>query len=104
MPTIAAIWRGQIPLSKVVWFYGFMGSIVLALPVNLSTITGVPRSNTLMISYCAIIVLYTVFVSVAIWKSANQYRGLFIWPLVSKLSVAIVLSLMSVSFLLGLLR
>ena len=104
MPTIAAIWRGQIPLSKVVWFYGFMGSIVLALPVNLSTITGAPRSNTLMVSYCVLVVLYTVFVSVAIWKSANQYRGLFIWPLISKLSVAIVLSLMAASFLVGLLR
>ncbi len=102
MPTIAAIWQGRIPLSRVVWFYGFMGSIVLALPVNLSTITGAPRSSTLMVGYCVVIILYTIFVSIAIWKSANQYRGPFIWPLISKLSVAIVLSLMAASFVLGL--
>ena len=57
-----------------------------------------------MVGYCILVVLYTLFVSVAIWKSANQYRGLFIWPLISKLSVAIVLSLMAAAFLLGLLR
>ncbi len=34
---------------------------------------------------------------------ASQYRGRFIWPLISKLSVAIVLSLMATSFLMGLL-
>lgn len=103
MPTVTAIWRGEIPLPKIVWFYGFMGSIVLALPVNLSTVAGAAPSNNVMVFYCAIIILYTIFVSIAIWKSASRYRGLFVWPLISKLSVAIVLAAMVGSFLMGLL-
>ena len=102
MPTVAALWRGDLPLQKIVWFYGFMGSIVLALPINLTTIAGAPRSNGIMLFYCMIIVAYTIFVSLAIWKAANRYEGYFFWPLLSKLSVAIVLAVMVGGFLKGL--
>ena len=101
MPTVAALWRGDLPLPKIVWFYGFMGSIVLALPINLTTIAGAPRSNAVMLFYCVIIVAYTIFVCISIWKAASRYHGFFFWPLISKLSVAIVLAVMVGGFLSG---
>lgn len=94
MNLIRALWRGNIPLAKTYWLYGFLVLLLLNLPLiiietyppNPSTLaTVLVGANTL------IILIYCVFILVAVWRSASNYTGYKYWAGLAKFWVIMVL-------------
>jgi hypothetical protein len=76
------LWRGEIPLVKTYWIYGCLVGLVIRLISPALTYILVANSQSLsafdvsFISYLWVLitVLYSVFILIAIWRSANKYE------------------------------
>jgi hypothetical protein len=91
MNTVAALWRGQIPLARTAWIYGGVLLIALVSPILVLTALKSPLIHSpLMIPLCVFILLYAAFIAVAIWRSANNYGGWIAWRALAKGSVVVV--------------
>ena len=97
---IIDFWYGRIPLWKSYWLIGeLINSLILFLIYNIDTkildnkdlFEQLPFINFTSFSLISklIIFLWTMFVTVGIWRSAEAYKGKFIW---------IVLALISLSY------
>lgn len=82
---IVRLWRGDVPLWKTYWIYGALVGAILNI---LLTIWLYQRSyyaeafskfDQYFISYffLAVIIVYSILISVGIWRSANKYRNLY---------------------------
>lgn len=78
---LARLWRGQIPLGQTYWIYGVLGSIVIRIisPViayymaaNATSLSGFDIA-LIRYTWAAIAIAYSLFICVAIWRSANRY-------------------------------
>ena len=91
MRIVMALWRGQVPLARTAWFYGGVLLVALLSPVLVLTAVRSPLLySPLMIPVCIIVLLYAVFIAVAIWRSANNYGGWVAWRALAKGSVVVV--------------
>jgi len=99
MTQVTALWRGEVPLAKTGWLYGFLGLLLLAFPIILLSGLGlVSAARPLLLTLSAAILLYAPFIAVAIWRSAGNYRGKFAWGLLAKGSVLFVALEVAVGF------
>jgi hypothetical protein len=79
MGLVRSLWNGDIPLGRAWWLYGFLIGFLLQLP--LITINAYPiRVETipmrfLVLLLAVLIVVYAIFMTVAIWRSATKYAG-----------------------------
>jgi hypothetical protein len=106
MNLIKALWYGDVTLAKAAWIYGAFGSIILAFPLNLINATGVTYGHSgafyfFILAHSVIVLTYSGFISVAIWRSAAKYTGLWLWPLLVKLSIVLILLAVFAAFLWG---
>ena len=100
---LKALWKGDIPLSITYWVFGFLlGSIFKVVSYviehNLMTmILKIPEQSLeyLLFTYNAWLVVYSIFISVAIWRSATKYKGSTIWAILAK--VLVVLGILALS-------
>ena len=91
------LWRGEIPLVRTYWVFGVLFSSLLAIPSYLivPAISNAPGSGPSasleygMMAYAVFVLAYTVFISVAIWRSAAKYKGSEIWAVLSRVMVVI---------------
>ncbi len=91
MTQIAALWRGQVSLAKTGWLYGLVGLLLLAVPLTLITSLGLgPSMREVLLALSVAILLYAVFIAVAVWRAAGHYKGKFAWRLLAKGSVLFV--------------
>ena len=92
-------WNGKIKLWKSYWLVGeLLNGIVLLIIFNLeiyffntnSTVSQIPFLNfsNLTILSKTIIFLWTIFISVGIWRSAENYKGSIIWIILTFIIVA----------------
>ena len=92
-------WNGKIKLWKSYWLVGeLLNGIVLLIIFNLeiyffntnSTVSQIPFLNfsNLTILSKAIIFIWTIFISVGIWRSAENYKGSIIWIILTFIIVA----------------
>ena len=99
MTQVTALWRGEVPLAKTGWLYGFLGLLLLAFPIILLSGLGlVSAARPLLLTLSAAILIYAPFIAVAIWRSAGNYRGKFAWRLLAKGSVLFVALEVAVGF------
>tara|TARA_B100001287_G_C22369027_1_gene383370 strand:+ start:163 stop:504 length:342 start_codon:yes stop_codon:yes gene_type:complete len=92
-------WNGKIKLWKSYWLVGeLLNGIVLLIIFNLeiyffntnSSVSQIPFLNfsNLTILSKTIIFLWTIFISVGIWRSAENYKGSIIWIILTFIIVA----------------
>ncbi len=91
------LWRGEIPLVRTYWVFGVLFYSLLEIPSYLivpaiSNSPDVEPSASFvfgMTAYAIFVLAYTVFVSVAIWRSAGNYKGSEIWAVLARVMVVI---------------
>ena len=92
-------WNGKIKLWKSYWLVGeLLNGLVLLIIFNLeiyffntnSSVSQIPFLNfsNLTILSKTIIFLWTIFISVGIWRSAENYKGSIIWIVLTFIIVA----------------
>jgi len=92
-------WNGKIKLWKSYWLVGeLLNGLVLLIIFNLeiyffntnSTVSQIPFLNfsNLTILSKIIIFSWTIFISIGIWKSAENYKGSIIWIILTFIIVA----------------
>ena len=83
-------WRGKIPLWKSYWIVGevingFIVIIIFNIELkffnNTKLFQNIPllSFNNLHFINKLILLAWTIFITVGIWRSAENYRGRFIW-------------------------
>ncbi|HEY5609297.1 MAG TPA: hypothetical protein VIM38_13280 [Alphaproteobacteria bacterium] len=97
MRAIGRLWRGGIGLARTFWIYGLAVSAVLSQLAFRLNVIRPPRSAWIDIAAPAVTFIsgvYLLFVAVAVWRSADRYRGPAVWPILAKLSVVAVVAVM----------
>ena len=91
MSFVAALWQGQIPLVRTAWLYGGGALIALLSPLLAASALAPTLVQTpAMLVLSLFVLLYGGFIAVAIWRSADNYRGWIAWRLLAKGSVLLV--------------
>ena len=105
-PTAIAIWCGEVPLPRMMFLYYFTGIVGLSIPINGIRIFGFQPEGPLWVTYSIGLLVYTCFVSVGTWKSADHYDGsaTFLIRFMTKGTILAVYLIMCIGFLVGLMR
>ena len=87
------LWEGNITLWKTYW-YLFFAELIYELPIYFL----VPEDRYSVFAFTEIFSLfYIVFFLIAVWRSANKYKGKIIWYFLAKFT-AILLVIMQIFF------
>lgn len=93
---LSRLWSGEVALIKTYWLWGVLVSIVLSFGVGIAPLI----NQTLAMVISAFAVMYAIFISVAIWKSATRYEGKPFWKYLAKIAVILPLIGVVVSYIL----
>ena len=96
---VSDFWRGEVKLWKSYWLVGeLLNGIVLLTIFNLeiylfntnSSVTQIPFLNFSNLTLLSKIIIFswTIFISIGIWRSAENYKGSFIWIILTFIIVA----------------
>tara|TARA_B100000401_G_C52220200_1_gene445679 strand:+ start:86 stop:430 length:345 start_codon:yes stop_codon:yes gene_type:complete len=96
---IKDFFEGKIKLWKSYWLVGeLLNGLILLIIFNLEiyffnnsgSVSQIPflNFNNLTLTSKIIIFLWTIFISIGIWRSAEKYKGNFIWILLTFIIVA----------------
>ena len=83
MTFLKMLWRGEISLGRAYWVFGVLFLSLLAIPgyfndpIILGSTNLEPSASFVFgtMAYAIFVLAYTVFISVAIWRSAGRYEG-----------------------------
>ena len=96
MGLIRDLWRGDVPLVKTYWLFGVVAGIFFRIAFAYIEYQGAVFSTALgaifVLGLIVFVFAYSVFISFAIWKSANKYQGLQRYAILAK--VAVILGVM----------
>ena len=87
-------WKGEITLWKSYWIVGeILNALVILLIFNIEIIIFNNKNIDNVLPFLSfnhfhffsksIIMLWTIFITVGIWRSAEKYKGNFIWIVLS---------------------
>tara|TARA_Y100000768_G_scaffold17993_1_gene12433 strand:- start:390 stop:734 length:345 start_codon:yes stop_codon:yes gene_type:complete len=96
---IKDFFEGKVKLWKSYWLVGeLLNGLILLIIFNLEiyffnnsgSVSQIPflNFNNLTLVSKIIIFLWTIFISIGIWRSAENYKGNFIWILLTFIIVA----------------
>tara|TARA_B100000214_G_C23410942_1_gene375955 strand:- start:50 stop:394 length:345 start_codon:yes stop_codon:yes gene_type:complete len=96
---IKDFFEGKVKLWKSYWLVGeLLNGLILLIIFNLEiyffnnsgSVSQIPflNFNNLTLISKIIIFLWTIFISIGIWRSAENYKGNFIWILLTFIIVA----------------
>jgi hypothetical protein len=93
MDLIRALWRGEVSLAKTYWLFGFCVNVLLIISVSyisyneqlLSTVVGI----FLCWMFIGISLIYSPFILISTWRSANKYIGPNAWAILAKIMVIV---------------
>ena len=94
MDLIKSLWRGDISLAKTFWLFGFSVNLLFRAGIDYFLVLNTQEHSTSTgyISLWVLIVLsliYTPFIYISIWRSANKYQGLQRYAIIAKILVII---------------
>ncbi len=76
MSKIRQLWRGELGLAKTGWLYGLLGILCLTVPLTLITSLGYQHEVPLLVLLLSVyILIYAVFMAVAVWRAASKHTG-----------------------------
>ncbi len=96
---VSDFWLGKVKLWKSYWLVGeLLNGIVLLAIFNLeiylfntnSSVSQIPFLNFSNLTFLSKIIIFswTIFISIGIWRSAENYKGSFIWIILTFIIVA----------------
>tara|TARA_B100002051_G_C16338554_1_gene440516 strand:- start:64 stop:405 length:342 start_codon:yes stop_codon:yes gene_type:complete len=96
---VSDFWLGKVKLWKSYWLVGeLLNGIVLLTIFNLeiylfntnSSVSQIPFLNFSNLTFLSKIIIFswTIFISIGIWRSAENYKGSFIWIILTFIIVA----------------
>ena len=96
---VSDFWLGKVKLWKSYWLVGeLLNGIVLLIIFNLeiylfntnSSVSQIPFLNFSNLNFLSKIIIFswTIFISIGIWRSAENYKGSFIWIILTFIIVA----------------
>lgn len=88
------LWRGEVGLAKTYWVWGVLVNGVLGV-IGLFIVISI-GSVPLLLAYVALSVLFSIFMCVAIWRSAGNYTGPTIWMVLAR--IAVILGMLNLIF------
>ncbi len=93
MDLIKELWRGNVPLSRTFWLFGFGVNLLFTIAfVYLNFQADLLTSKVGAIFYLLLLLfslIYGPFILIAIWRSANKYQGLQRYAIAAKIMVII---------------
>jgi len=96
MGLIRDLWRGDVPLVKTYWLFGVVAGIFFKIAFAYIEYQGAVFSTALgtifVLGLIVFVFAYSIFISFAIWNSANKYQGLQRYTILAK--VAVILGVM----------
>ena len=87
------LFRGEIPLPMTYWVWFFFASLVIliassfyfdSLPIELTS-----KQRYISLSIAIFSILYSIFILIAVWRSATNHDGSKFWANVAKIIVII---------------
>lgn len=95
MDLIRDLWRGDVPLVKTYWLFGAVVGIffriVFAYIEYQDAVFSTALGAIFVFGLAFFVFAYCVFISFAIWKSANKYQGLQRYAILAKVAVMMML-------------
>jgi hypothetical protein len=81
------LWRGEVGLARTYWLWAFLIGGGVALVVGsgaaiVGTLTGTRFPYAVAQAYT---IIWTAFISVAVWRSAGNYKGRTIWKVLARI-------------------
>jgi hypothetical protein len=77
-------WDGDLSLPISYWLFGLVYSFIIGFVLVI--ITGTGLSERL---YGILMIPWTIFWAVGCWRAADKYKGLMLWPVLSKISIVL---------------
>ncbi len=89
---VKRLWMGEVPLATTYWGWGVGLNILLAilivvLAILARVVRGVALFMPLYVAYYYFKIAYTVFIMIAIWRSAGRYTGPRTWAVLARVAV-----------------
>jgi hypothetical protein len=97
MSLIGRIWRGEEGLGLTFWGYGLGANILFTMLTFL--ILALHLADWFLLALLLFRLVYMVFISVGIWRSANRYTGHQAWAYLAK--VMVILGYLNIFLSLG---
>lgn len=85
MAVMGSVWRGEVSLGRTSWLYFLLGILLLKVPFILWQ----PGSSLIELLLTVIVLAYGVFISVAIWRSTNKYKGRAVYGALAKFVIVL---------------
>jgi len=90
---VRALWRGDVSLAKTYWLFGVVVGVCYAIVFAYIEYQSRGLSEGLgpvfIIALRLSCFLYAMFINIAIWRSANKYRGPKQWAILAKVMVLV---------------
>jgi hypothetical protein len=91
MELIKDLWHGDIPLSKAFWLFGVCVSVLFKAIFFYFTLQPQIFSTEIGLIFFWLLtiagVIYSPFILISIWRSANKYKGIRIYASLAKFVV-----------------
>lgn len=82
------LWRGGMPLRQVFWIYGFGVVLLFKWSVRALSDTGWSQ-NPIYFAAVAAAVVYSVFIVIAVWRSALRFEGEKFWAYAARAAIVL---------------
>lgn len=81
---VANLFRGNVGLARTYWVYGVLAGIALGLVCSVAA--RVSQSVVVALLGLLLVVVYQVFISIAIWRAAGKYPGSKVWVVLARVA------------------
>jgi hypothetical protein len=101
---LVRLFKGDIPLIITFWVFGVLvgwviiGALLSILEANYSSLAMKENGTLLIQSIYWLIILYSAFVLIAIWRSAGKYQGRSTWAIFARGIVIVSVILFAATF------
>lgn len=94
MDLIRDLWHGDIPLWKTYWLFGWLVGMFfyfafVCIECDKSTLFSTCPGLIIMLVFSLFVLAYTIFIWIAIWRSAHKYQGPRGWAILARVAVII---------------
>lgn len=84
--------KGNVPLATTYWGYGVLVGILfncISLAIEYNYFAMEEKLETIILGYYFFVLAYQIFISIAIWNSAGNYKGKKIWAILARIMVVL---------------
>ncbi|BDQ33677.1 hypothetical protein [Pseudodesulfovibrio portus] len=91
MGLIKRLWRGEVDLARTFWVFGFTVGVLFRGAGLLLAVLAEKNIGfaAVLLSFGVFLIVYQVFISVAVWRSADRYQGYRGWAFLAKAMVVL---------------